>query len=215
MKSKAVKQCLVALVSLLVQHYNQSVNLVPSFIHLLHGNAEAVSPIADIVTTLGKDERSAQIVGDMIRELSSDAAANARGTGSKNVATFITSIAESMPRVMLPHVSLLIGHLANEVHIGCFALWLCTPIANNNTAQSHQIRNGIVQVIGFLIAKAFTEEEEEEAPSHHHTKQRNALLDVLMERMHDVASYTRSKAIQTWTFLIEYEASSGACGGMK
>eukprot|EP01094_Clydonella_sp_ATCC50884_P012312 TRINITY_DN2231_c0_g1_i2.p1 TRINITY_DN2231_c0_g1~~TRINITY_DN2231_c0_g1_i2.p1 ORF type:complete len:1245 (+),score=332.82 TRINITY_DN2231_c0_g1_i2:437-3736(+) len=183
-KAKAVKQCIFALATMLVQQYDQSANMVPSFIHLLHRHDHTVAPLSDLVAQLGKDERSASIIGDVLRELSSDTGASARGSGPKNIAQFISDIAEANPRAILPHVSLLIGHLAND---------------------THQVRNGVIQVLGFLVAKAFNDSDEEVNNSNM-AKQRDAMLEVLEERFHDSSSYTRSKVIQTWNYLVEQRA---------
>lgn len=117
-------------------------------------------------------------------------------SGAKSVSTFIAETAEKVPKTILPSISLLLMHLDSEVsHICSFF---------NTTLfifmlQSYTMRNGIVQVIGFLICKAFVGEEHAEKGD-----TRDSLLNILLERLRDVSSWTRSKTLQTWQYLFQY-----------
>ena len=58
-----------------------------------------------------------------------------------------------------------------------------------------------MQVIGFLICKAFVGEEHSEK-----SDTRDSLLTILLERLRDVSSWTRSKTLQSWQYLFQYVA---------
>jgi condensin complex subunit 1 len=73
------------------------------------------------------------------------------------------------------------------------------------------MRNGVIQVLGFLIHKAFASAASDEtgdaaASAAATTSTRDSLLDVLLERFHDVKSFTRSKVLQTWAYLAQFVA---------
>ncbi len=61
------------------------------------------------------------------------------------------------------------------------------------------MRNGVVQVVGFLVCKAFVGEDHNEK-----SDTRDSLLGILLERLRDVSSWTRSRALQTWQYLFQY-----------
>ena len=105
---------------------------------------------------------------------------DARDTsGVKNISVFISEIGERLSSHVLPYISLLLPHLSGE---------------------SYMMRNGIIQMLGFLVAKAFTENSKENSS-------REDLLNILEERFLDMNSWTRGKVLQTWQYLFQYEIS--------
>ena len=66
------------------------------------------------------------------------------------------------------------------------------------------MRNGIVQMLGFLICKGFSSPDKESDKTESEMDTRDSLLNILEERFHDVNSYTRGKVIQTWLYLYQY-----------
>lgn len=99
-------------------------------------------------------------------------------SGVKNVSLFLAELGERLPKSVLPTISVLLPHL---------------------NAESYMMRNGIIQLLGFLVAKAFTGEEREEEDA----ETREDILNILEERFRDVNSYTRSKVFQTWQYLFQ------------
>jgi hypothetical protein len=67
--------------------------------------------------------------------------------------------------------------------------------------QYYMMRNGVVQLLGYLVRKAFTETEDGVTAPNDGT--RDSLLNILEERFHDVNSYTRTKVVQTWLYLYQ------------
>merc|ERR1712000_204605 len=98
-------------------------------------------------------------------------------SGPKHMAIFIVNIAELMPKVLLPYISLIIPHLADE---------------------AYQLRNGIIQALGHIICNGFEKDDDRDD-----TKHRDQFLEILEERFLDTTSYTRSKVIQTWIMLVK------------
>lgn len=82
--------------------------------------------------------------------------------------------------------------------------------------QSYNMRNGIVAMIGQLISSSTASANGvSDAPADSVSatltltnKQRDGLLSVLAERIHDVTAFTRAAALKTWTLLAEYGARS-------
>ncbi len=60
------------------------------------------------------------------------------------------------------------------------------------------MRNGIIHVIGRLLASKVFAEKGDSA-----TNTRDSLLKVLEERFRDVNAFVRSKVLQTWAHLCE------------
>jgi condensin complex subunit 1 len=100
---------------------------------------------------------------------------DARDTsGVKNISVFISELGERLSSNVLPYISLLLPHLSGE---------------------SYMMRNGIVQMLGFLVAKGFQENSKNDS--------REDLLNILEERYLDMNSWTRGKVLQTWQYLFQ------------
>lgn len=73
------------------------------------------------------------------------------------------------------------------------------------------MRMGIIQAIGYLIHKGFAPGSGElqnngvEDNQYGNTHTRDSLLDVLLERFRDVWHHARSRVLQTWSYLVEYD----------
>jgi condensin complex subunit 1 len=116
---------------------------------------------------------------------------------SKSIATFLEVLGESCPGASLANISVLLPHLEMDSYI---------------------IRNGIVQLIGklllFLHRKVVEEhsqeigdeEKGENRPKSSSGKTRNSLMDLLLDRVNDISSYTRCKVLQTLKELCEEQA---------
>ena len=78
------------------------------------------------------------------------------------------------------------------------------------------MRNGIVAMIGQLVSSSTASAngagdastDSASATLTLTNKQRDGLLSVLAERIHDVTAFTRAAALKTWTLLTEYDARS-------
>ena len=114
-------------------------------------------------------------------------------SGVKNMSVFISDLGDKLPKQVLPFISLLLPHLAGE---------------------SYMMRNGIVQMIGYLIVKGFDVEkseenskkandDEDEDDENNNKETKEELINILEERFRDVNSYTRGRCIHTWQYIIQ------------
>ncbi len=178
-KSKVIKRCLFLLISILVKKYNQAPGVVNSLINMLHKFEHLPPHIAELMEVMVNEFKCTQIVGDIIREIARMNPKEARDNcGVKNISLFLAALGERVPRHVLPNISVLLPHLNGE---------------------SYMMRNGIIQLIGFLVAKGFAEEDKKTEDS----EARDDLLNILGERFRDVNSFTRNRVIQTWQYLIQ------------
>lgn len=116
-KSKSVKKCLVEILALLILRYQQRQNVSSALMEALFKHEHVITPITELLQFLIKEFPDDEIVGDFMSEIGRmDPGSNrADASGAKNISKFIVSIAEVMPRALLPYISLIIPHLANEV----------------------------------------------------------------------------------------------------
>jgi len=113
-----------------------------------------------------------------------------RASGIRNVAPFITHLAALCPRVVLNNIAHLMPHLNSEVY---------------------SLRSAIATAIA-LILSSQDGLKEGENPGHSSVqnrdgpdavKTRNALLDILTERVLDVSSFTRSAVLKAWIQVVQ------------
>lgn len=149
-------------------------------------------------------DRGLLITGMVIREIGkleeSDFAIDS--SASKSIASFLESLAELCPSVVLGNISVLLPHLEMD---------------------NYTMRNGIVQMFGKLLLflhKRVVEEKKPQKfpegvdevnsrklkPKSNSGRTRDSLLELLLERVNDVNSFTRSKVLQTWKELAEAKA---------
>eukprot|EP01127_Copromyxa_protea_P011016 TRINITY_DN2736_c2_g1_i1.p1 TRINITY_DN2736_c2_g1~~TRINITY_DN2736_c2_g1_i1.p1 ORF type:complete len:1452 (+),score=318.59 TRINITY_DN2736_c2_g1_i1:57-4412(+) len=180
-KSASLKKQMFSVLGIVISKYGYTSQITLSIVNSLLCKFAHVSPyLVELMETFATSYKHPQIVGEVLRQvgnlnpkdLSHDNAA------SKGVSSFLSDLAEKLPRVVLTSVSVVMGLLDGE---------------------SYHFRNGVVQLLGQLVVKAFDENCPEPTT-------RDSLLKVLFERTHDVSPYTRSKVLQTWSSLAAAEA---------
>jgi hypothetical protein len=67
--------------------------------------------------------------------------------------------------------------------------------------QSYLLRNGVVHVMGQLLCNGLAGDADKSS--------RDSLLQILLDRFHDVNSYTRNQVLKTWILLAWYVESGG------
>lgn len=175
--------------------------ITTALVRMINGFEHMSSPCADLARILAIDMEDTRIVGDIIRELGHMETGDTKDSaGLRNVASFLIGVSEQVPQVVLHNVSVLLPHLDGE---------------------SYMIRSAVVQSLGFISARAFAKDgnkddgktgnaekaDEEPADTEEHRAQqaraRDALLDVLQERIFDVHAYVRSAVVKAWIQLVE------------
>jgi condensin complex subunit 1 len=144
------------------------------------------------------EEPTNRLAVELLREIGRLDGNNASGSdtggkasGVKNLAPFISELANSRPRIVLSNISLLLPHLKSE---------------------PYGLRSAIVNAIGQILVHIgkeqenrtndegdeHTQENEESHGKQTLEKSRTALLDILAERAHDVSSFTRVSVLKAW-----------------
>mmetsp|Transcript_31847 Transcript_31847/g.62206 ORF Transcript_31847/g.62206 Transcript_31847/m.62206 type:complete len:1467 (-) Transcript_31847:249-4649(-) len=123
--------------SLCVANFDMTDRGSSSIMHLLHNFEHTPPVLANLlaVSVNGYNNGKALLV-DVLREIGRlDLRIVARdNTGAKNISSFLEEVAERLPKQVLGQVSLLLPHLNGE---------------------SYLIRNGVINLIGQVIEKAF------------------------------------------------------------
>jgi condensin complex subunit 1 len=239
-KCKPIKSAMLLIVAALVKKYAQAFAVVNIMIDLLvrrcdccwidhpeaddiickqHKFEHVVGTLTDLVESVVKDTGAETLVNELMREVGKisykELAHN--NTAAKNLAGFIADIADRLPKLVLPNVALLMSHFEGEVRCYvsrtsyCPFVYVLTVLLRG--LQSHTMRSGVIQVLGFLIDKAFasaaTDATGDAAVNAVATaRTRDSLLDVLLQRFKDITSFTRSKVCQTWVYLAQYVTDS-------
>ena len=105
------------MLAVLSQRYKQTQNISSVMMEALYKHDHVVGPITDLLEQMINNYDNNEIVGDFMREVGKMDTGNNRGDsgGAKNIASFIVSVSELMPSSILPYISLIIPHLANDV----------------------------------------------------------------------------------------------------
>lgn len=178
-KSKLIKKSIFILISTLIKKYNQNVNISTSFLHLISLFDHSIIPISEILENLSKEYNYNNIARDIISEIARISPQDiARDTsGTKNFSIFLVEITERLPSLIFSLLPILLPHLDGE---------------------SYVMRSSIIQVIGFILCKVTSTSQ---LPIS--SDKKDSLFDILEDRFRDIHSFTRSKTLQTWSYLIQ------------
>eukprot|EP00587_Corethron_hystrix_P002947 CAMPEP_0113307870 /NCGR_PEP_ID=MMETSP0010_2-20120614/6542_1 /TAXON_ID=216773 ORGANISM="Corethron hystrix, Strain 308" /NCGR_SAMPLE_ID=MMETSP0010_2 /ASSEMBLY_ACC=CAM_ASM_000155 /LENGTH=705 /DNA_ID=CAMNT_0000162811 /DNA_START=865 /DNA_END=2983 /DNA_ORIENTATION=- /assembly_acc=CAM_ASM_000155 len=179
--------------------------VVVALLDLLHSHDHT----AVIVAQLCKQDKTNRLATELLREVgrinfsavsSLDAG---KASGAKNVAPFINELASRQPDALRVNMGFILPHLDSE---------------------HYYIRSAIVQAIGFLVERnedGINDQPSEETKGRdeHEIMERDvnesegtrgisestraALFDILIQRVHDVSSLTRSCVLKVWMHLAE------------
>ncbi|KAH3732689.1 condensin-2 complex subunit D3 [Pelomyxa schiedti] len=182
---KQVRRSLTVVLGVLVKQYSQWPVVMTSMINLMHQYEHVPEMFSEIVSCIASEFKCHQCVGSILREISK---MNPRDLGKettllRNLAEFISNLSALAPTNVLPCVSVLRPHLDGEHHI---------------------MRNGVLQTFTTLILRGTQTSEDDTEKVDPTVKEE--LLDTLLQRIHDVSGYTRSKVLQLWCSLLEERA---------
>ncbi|KAK9792029.1 hypothetical protein WJX73_005287 [Symbiochloris irregularis] len=112
--------------------------------------------------------------------------------GVRNVAVFIVELAEQMPHTVAAHMAMLAPHLGGK---------------------AYPLRSAIISAAGHLLIHAYSDQSTQ-APhasagaqgQANWLRAKQALLDLLTERVRDQTAYTRARTLHTWALLAEKTA---------
>jgi condensin complex subunit 1 len=185
-------------------------NTVSSALLDLMHSFEHMAPIAAELCSMKKDDscnsRLTQLAIELLKDVgrldgnaSSGSNTSGKASGIKNVAPFLSELADKMPDLVLGHISLVLHHLKSE---------------------PYNMRSAIVIAIGHLLIKSKNVSDGiDESFVHDHMQNRSNeqvskrscvlkenLYIILLEHVYDVSSYTRATVLKTWSELIEAQS---------
>ncbi|GFR90044.1 condensin complex subunit 1 [Elysia marginata] len=126
----------------------------------------------------------AHILGNLIKRYNHglgnvDAKEAARDAAvGKAYAGFLVEIAEKLPKVVMPTMALLVGHLEGE---------------------SYTLRNGILGMMGEILTRYICKEELDDKLR----STRDGFFEKLEDHIHDVNAFVRSKVLQIWLTIVD------------
>jgi condensin complex subunit 1 len=111
--------------------------------------------------------------------------ADSKASGVRNLAPFVSELAQMRPRIVLASIS----HIA--------------PLLE---CEAYAIRSSIVTAMGHILVHISGEDSANGATNTSNvdlSKSRNALLDILSDRVHDVSSFTRGAVMKAWISIVQ------------
>lgn len=180
-RDKLTRQSLANILGAILQlDPAQHLPVTTGLIHLLTRHEHIASPMADILQRLVQDFAQDKLVAEIIGEISRlDCDHLVRDTASaRSCATCIGDLAERVPKMALNNLAVILGLLDGD---------------------SYTMRNGVLHTIGRLLRFVRDDSSSQSL--------RDSLFEILLERSaRDTNAFTRSKAMQTWTFLAQERA---------
>ncbi|QDZ24827.1 subunit 1 of condensin complex [Chloropicon primus] len=168
--------------------------LLPAFVDTINKQEAASSVLVDAAIyasqALGNSSFGKELVNELAkvdpRDYKLQQQSDAQGV--KNVASFFIDMAERLPQVMTSCLSMIVPHLGGE---------------------AYNLRSGIVTVISrILVHHSSNGGAAAHAPTGSETflKSKQHFLKILVERVFDVSAFTRSKTLQSWSYLCQHKA---------
>eukprot|EP00934_Nitzschia_sp_Nitz4_P007522 Nitzschia sp. Nitz4//scaffold11_size288233//220686//224851//NITZ4_000804-RA/size288233-snap-gene-0.58-mRNA-1//-1//CDS//3329534164//7512//frame0 len=174
--------------------------VLAALMDMLH-SFEHMAPICAELCTMVSEKPVNRLGTELIREIGrldtsgATAGDGAKASGIKNVAPFISELAQRRPKLVLSNVAQIL------------------PLLD---AEPYNLRSSIVSALAYILQDMCqtekptpSEEAGEEAVSSEVAvrpnieKTRVTLLEILEVRSHDVSSYTRSAVLKAWISLVQ------------
>ncbi|XP_030043749.1 condensin complex subunit 1 [Microcaecilia unicolor] len=179
-KNRPVRDAVAHLLGVLVKRYNYMLSASLKICQLLQ-HFEHLAPIFVQAVSLWATEYGVKsIVGEIMREIGQKCPQEfvRETSGVRAYSVFLVELAEKIPAVMLPSISVLLDHLDGESYI---------------------MRNAVLGIMVEMIIQVLNGEELEEMARH----TRDQFLDTLQEHMHDVNAFVRARALQSLIRIVQ------------
>ncbi|KAF9591629.1 hypothetical protein IFM89_005210 [Coptis chinensis] len=189
LKDSDTKDALSRMIGACATKYHCLEQSCASVLHLIYKFDFVVTHLAEAVAKAEDKYADGSLAIALIRQIGR---ANPKDyvkdtVGAENVGRFLVELADRLPKVMSTNVGVLIDHFGGE---------------------SYKIRNALVGVLGKLVSKAFKDIEGDVSSKSVRLRNKQAMLEILLERCRDVSAYTRSRVLQVWGELCEEHAIS-------
>ncbi|GKY94720.1 hypothetical protein MPSEU_000437500 [Mayamaea pseudoterrestris] len=168
--------------------------ITAALMDLMH-SFEHMAPMVAELCTMVTEQPINRLAVELLREMGRLDGNDTKGNGVKFVAPFLPALAQVRPRLVLQHLTVILPHLQ---------------------AETYYLRSALVQAIAhvleYLGKNEMSAEHVAESPdgaevsfihnSSNSTKSRDALLQILAERVYDVTSFTRGATLKAWANLV-------------
>ncbi|XP_052083099.1 condensin complex subunit 1-like isoform X2 [Mytilus californianus] len=173
--SKETRDAISHLIGVMAKRYNHALSASLKILQLLQHFEHLVSPLAHTVEIITNELGVKSVIQEIMREVGrldpKDIARDPSGT--RCISAFLVEVAEKIPLVMLPSISVLMCHLDEE---------------------SYTLRNGVLGVMGEILLKVLSKDDLDNKMK----LTRDQFLECLTEHIHDVNAFVRSKLLQIW-----------------
>ncbi|KAI8500241.1 meiotic chromosome condensation [Branchiostoma belcheri] len=182
-KEKGTKDAIFHLLGTLVRRYNHGLGASLKIIQLLQHFEHLASPMAQMVELFALQFSTKSVISDIMREIGRmDPTKLVRdNSGTRSYAAFMVELAERVPALMLPNISVILCHL---------------------DAESYTMRNGVLGVMSEIVIKELSKGDLDDKSK----KARDQFLDCLEDHIHDVNAFVRSKVLTLWLHICNEKA---------
>ncbi|XP_069836022.1 condensin complex subunit 1 isoform X2 [Dendropsophus ebraccatus] len=183
LKNKSLWEALSHLLGVAVKRSNDLLSVSVKVIQLLQ-HFEHLAPVLVHAVTLWATEYGMKsLVGEIMRKIGQKSCQDlSRETaGVKTLYTFITQLAEKIPAIMMPNISVLLDYLDGEPYM---------------------MRNAVLTVMGETVIRVLNGDNLDESEKN----TRDSFLDTLQEHIHDVHTFVRSCVLQIYNRIVQEKA---------
>lgn len=177
--SKETRDAISHLIGVMAKRYNHGLSASLKILQLIQHFEHLVSPLANTIEIITNELGVKSVIQEIMREVGrldpKDIARDPSGT--RCISAFLVEVAEKIPLVMLPSISVLMCHLDEE---------------------SYTLRNGVLGVMGEIVLKVLSKEDLDNKLK----STREQFLECLTEHIHDVHAFVRSKVLQIWLNIV-------------
>ncbi|XP_072280070.1 condensin complex subunit 1 isoform X2 [Pyxicephalus adspersus] len=183
LKNKPLWEALSHLLGVAVKRSNDTLSVSVKVIQLLQ-HFEHVAPVLVHALTLWATEYGMKaLVGEIMRKIGQKSCQDLSKESSsvKTLATFITQLAERIPAIVMPNISVLLDYLDGEPYI---------------------MRNAVLTVMGEMVVRVLSGDHLDDTEKN----TRDNFLDTLQEHIHDVNTFVRSCVLQIFNRIVQEKA---------
>jgi len=185
--------------------------IVGALIDLMHSFEHVAPMIADLCCRTEKEETAMTLSNELLRgfgQIDIVGTGDAKASGIKFFAPFISELALKKPRLVLANISFLLPYLGSDSYHLRSAI--VTAIGYFVSAHKATIDDGIkADHLSSYDKRQLKHEAEDDAlrkTDDNIDNNISSLLDLLEARVYDNTSFTRSATLKSWAYLISCDA---------
>ncbi|XP_067882621.1 condensin complex subunit 1 [Heterodontus francisci] len=182
-KNKSTREAVAHLLAMMIKRYNHMLGATLDVIQLLQHSEQLAPVLVHVVTIWATEYGLKSIVGEIMREIGRNGAGEPgrESSGARSFAAFLAELAERIPEVMIPNISLIVDLLNGE---------------------SYALRNAVLSAMGQMVTRVLSGPQLD-GPAR---ETRDRFLDALQLHLHDVHAFVRSRALQVLTHVVQEKA---------